>query len=694
MMRIASLTILTALITAPLAFAEALPTNAVNFRLIDHTGHSHEFFRLEEASAVVVMTVEPGSSEAGSQIEALQALQADFAPEGVSFLGISADPAGNREAIAAHLEAAGVALPVLMDTSQTVVQTLGLTRAAEAVVVSPAASWAILYRGAASEDALRPVLQAMVDGTPVPAEPRLATGSAIDFAHAGDTPSFVHDIAPILEEKCISCHHLGGIGPFAFSSLRRVRGWAPMMAETILTDRMPPWHADPHHGDYRNSLALTDEERATLLAWIRDGAPDDLEGADDPLELAAELREPAWTLGEPDLVLSLPEVEELPATGVVDYRYRYVPSGLTENKWVQAVEVQAGNPAVVHHALIFILYPKEYRHLQPDDRGGLNGYFAAFLPGAKIEPYPNGSAQWVPAGSTFVFQMHYTVTGKPETDQTRMALYFADEEPAYQFRLAGAYNTDFSIPPHAADAPARASFAFEEPAMLWAASPHMHYRGSRFRFEVRPPDGEPTTVLSVPKFDFNWQPLYNFAEPVPIAAGTTVYCEGAFDNTRFNPLNPDPTDTVTFGEQSFEEMFIGYLGYTIPADNTDRTPLSAERIADMGLGAPITAESLAGTTWRVGRQFVLEFKEGGQFMANNQLPGTWRIEGTTLYLESAFRNFELPIVGDELFFQGRSMRVAREGDDSQQWEGGRGGGERRQGQGQGRPQSRPQGPSR
>src|SRR5690606_13420608 len=205
-----------------------------------------------------------------------------------------------------------------------------------------------------------------------------------------------------------------------------------------------------------------------------------------------------------------------------DYRYRYVPSGLTENRWVRAVEVKAGNPAVVHHALIFIMYPKEYRHIQPQHRGGLNGYFASFLPGAEIHPYPDGSAQWVPAGSFFVFQMHYTATGKPETDQTRMALYFTDEPPAQEFRMGAANTTDFMIPAYSADAPTAAEDTFPSDATLWAASPHMHFRGSRFRFELRPADGEPSTLLSVPRFDFNWQPLYHFAEPVPIPAGTTI----------------------------------------------------------------------------------------------------------------------------------------------------------------------------
>jgi peroxiredoxin len=689
MIRISLIAMAATLIAAPAAFGLGLPEKAVNFQLTDHMGVSHEFFRLNESPAVVIVSVDLACSEMARQAEALRDLQSAFQSQGVEFLAINPDPANDREGVAGRLADWNLSLPVLMDTSQTVARALGLTRSAEVLVITPEDSWAIAYRGAIDAEALTAALEAVLGGDSVPgATP--STGRPIEFAFDTGSLSFTHDIAPILEEKCISCHHLGGIGPFAFSSLRRVRGWAPMMTETILTERMPPWHADKYHREYRHALGLTNEERAKLLAWLGDGAPDDLDGADDPLELAADLREQTWALGEPDLIISMPERQELPADGVIEYQYIYIPSGLTENKWVKSIQVQPGNTKVLHHALIFILYPKEYRHLQPDSRGGLNGYFGAFLPGGVIEPYPDNSAQWVPAGATFVFQMHYTATGRPETDLTRMGLYFMDEEPAYEFRMAAASDTNFTIPPRAANHVTQASFTFDEPARLWAASPHMHYRGSWFEFEVRPPDSSPTTVLRVPRFDFNWQPLYLFEEPVPMPAGTTIYCEGGFDNTAYNPLNPNPDAQVTFGEQSWEEMFIGYLGYTIPADATDRTPLPAEQTAQMGLGKPITEESLGGTTWRVGRQFELEFKVGGDMLANGQLPGRWRIENNVIYLESAFRNFELPIVGDEIFFQGRSMRVVREGDgEFQPWQpgqgrGGRGGGGgQRGGQGQG-----------
>lgn len=642
--------------------AHALPAQAGNFQLVDHAGNAHELFRQVDAAAVVIVPIATDCAQTAAAAEALGGRVEAFADRGIVFLALNPSPDASRDATAEWAATVGLDVPVLLDPSQTVARSLGATHSGQALVIMPAAEWAIAHRGSMHPDALGIALDAVLAGD-TPDDGPAAAGTAIAFAVDQREISFQHDIAPILAEKCITCHHDGGIGPFAMSSLRRVRGWAPMMAETILTERMPPWHADPYHGDYRNTLGLSTEERALLLAWLEAGTPDDLDGAPDPIAAAADAFDDDWALGEPDLIVSMFEQEELPAEGVIDYRYRYIPSGLTEDKWVRAVEVKAGNPSVVHHALIFILYPKEYRHLQPDARGGLNGYFAAFLPGAAIEPFPNGSAQWVPAGSTFVFQMHYTVTGRPETDLTRMGLYFADEQPQYEFRMAGANNTRFEIPPQTTDFPTTASYRFDDAVTLWAASPHMHYRGSRFRFEVRPPDASPFTVLSVPRFDFNWQPLYFFEEPVPVPAGTTIFCEGAFDNSPLNPMNPDPDATVRFGEQSFEEMFIGYLGYTLPSTATVREPLPAERIARMGMGEPITAENLVGTTWRLGDRVELRFLDEGRVIANNMLPGTWELINTRLLVQNAMRPIELAVVGDELIVMGRSLRFVREGDD-------------------------------
>jgi len=661
----------TAMAAAPEEAATAeQPDRVENFRLIDHQDRSIELYRYREAKAVVLYLYGIGCPIVRQSVPAFNRLREEFEPEGVRFLLINAHAHDTREEIAEDAEAFEIDTPILLDVTQRITRSLGADRLAEAIVVDPQDDWKIIFRGAiddrfdygaaraeAQHEWLRDALAAHVKGEEVPLAQAPVRGCLIGFPEEQPI-SYARDIAPILEAKCVTCHTAGGLGPFALSNHRRVQGWAPMIREVIRTKQMPPWHADPHFGTFRNDLSLSADEERTLLAWIEAGAPKDEEEA-DPLRDVERDGEPRWALGEPDLVLEMPEEVSLPAEGVFEYRYFYLPTNLTEDKWVRALEVQPGTPAVLHHALVFVVYPKEYRHIQPEVRGGLNGYFAAFLPGTEIEPYPEATGQFLPAGSTIVFQMHYNATGRPETDQSRIGLYFHEEKPDMALMVRGAAETEFAIPPHATDHPISANWRFREDAVLYGLSPHMHYRGSRARFTAEFPDGETQTLLNIPWYEFDWQPMYLFDTPVPMPAETRLRTEGAFDNSAQNPRNPNPDATVRFGEQSWEEMFIGYVKYAVARDDEFYAPREVEE------GEGLDAETLAGTQWRIGRGMLLLLNEDGSVNIRGQNVGQWKVVGNVVEVEGLGRRMQMLIQGSELLFNGRPVRQVLPGEEEE-----------------------------
>ncbi len=650
-----------------------------NFRLIDHTGRSIELYRSSEAPAVVLYTHGVGCPVVRRSIPELNRLQKKYGEQGVVFFMLNANSQDSRTDLAEEAEEYGITFPILKDPTQRIVHALGSTRTAEVLVLDPQADWTVLYRGPVDdrfdygtqkEEAthrwLEDVLQAKLSGKPVVPHREETKGCLIGYVE-DKSLSYAKDVAPILASNCVTCHRKGGVGPFAMTNYKKVKGWSDMIRETLRTKRMPPWHADPAYKSFHNSIDITSEERRILLTWIEQGARQE-EGEADPLaELTLEdLSE--WTLGTPDHIVQLPEAQHLPAEGIFDYRYITVPSGLTEDKWMTGVEVLPTAMEVVHHALIFIMYPPQYRHLEPDAKGGLNGFFASYLPSGNLQPFPEGTAQFVPAGSSFVFQMHYNATGKPEVDQTRMGLHFRDGPPEQVFHIKGAAETDFEIPAGATDFATRATYRFDEDATVYGLSPHMHYRGSRFTFEAQYPDASKETLLSVPWYEFDWQPMYFFDTPVKVAGGTRIQCEGAFDNSAQNPRNPDPTKSVRFGEQTHEEMFIGYVGYSQPYRAEDFQPADLNPDQWPGFGKDLTEAYLTGTTWSIGDRFQLRFEADGKLIINDRFEGTWRFEGDTVHVETPRRGFELKVQGDSLIVRGRPlMRVpgpARESDEA------------------------------
>jgi hypothetical protein len=279
----------------------------------------------------------------------------------------------------------------------------------------------------------------------------------------------------------------------------------------------------------------------------------------------------------------------VPATGTVSYQYFRVPTDFAEDRWVKAMEVQVDAAPAVHHVLVFIKYPESYGP-SPNMRGGLEGFFASALPGDAIVPFPQGSAKKLPRGSQLVFQVHYTPDGQARVDRPRMALYFAkpDEPIVRETQSIAMHNTRFAIPPETKGFEVRARYTFQQDTIIYGLLPHMHLRGESFRYLLMYPDGTHRPVLNVPRYDFNWQTNYQLAEPLFVPKGARMVGIATFDNTSGNPANPDPKRMVGFGEQTQDEMMIGYM------DVLAATPEERAAWEKLGHGAVSPLEPVDG----------------------------------------------------------------------------------------------------
>ena len=365
------------------------------------------------------------------------------------------------------------------------------------------------------------------------------------------------------------------------SSYEMVRGWAPMIREVVRTKRMPPWQADPHVGKFANDFSLSNEETQTLVHWVEAGTPRG--PGEDPLKANPKVAGD-WIMGQPDYVITMDTVK-IPKTGVVEYQYQIKEIELKEDKWVEAVEVIPGNTEVLHHVLVSPQYPKGYKPPMQQRSEWFDGLFAAYAPGQDPEVFPEGSGRFLPKGTKLVFQLHYTPTGKDEIDVSKLGIHFSDEPKEKEYIITGPVNLRFAIEPFNNAFPVNGAFKFDEPVTLHAMTPHMHYRGKSMKYSAVYPDGKKELLMSVPNYDFNWQRTYILDEPRDLPAGTTIVCEALFDNSKENAANPDPSATVYFGEQSFEEMMIGYLSFVRSTNNStannDEKPSS-----EAAVGAP------------------------------------------------------------------------------------------------------------
>jgi len=395
-------------------------------------------------------------------------------------------------------------------------------------------------------------------------------------------PTFYRDVLPILQEHCLSCHRQGQVAPMSLVTYDETRPWAPAIAKSVQSKMMPPWFADPRFGHFSNDPSLTELQVETILAWVKAGAP-----AGDPHDAPSPPQwSEGWNITKPDVTLKMPVPVSLPADGDVEYTYEIVPTHFSEDKWVQMVEVRPSGPQYVHHAVVYIRPPDSnwLRHApigvpftastlsDPQDRldahGTTSDLLLVYAPGSSPDRWPDGMAKFVPAGSDIVFQIHYTTNGHAGNDQTSIGLVFAKTPPAQRVITLQLNDHAFIIPPGADDFRVETQGTLPNDATLLSLFPHMHLRGKRFEYDIVKSDGSVETLLRV-NYHFHWQLSYRLAEPRLLKAGTKLRAIAWYDNSRNNPHNPNPDATVTWGDQTYQEMMVGFFDVAVPA-NVDK----------------------------------------------------------------------------------------------------------------------------
>jgi thiol-disulfide isomerase/thioredoxin len=549
--------------------AHASSVRVGDFGLIDHRGDFHQLTRYADKKAVVLYVYANSCETSQSATSVLQSLRDKYQNQPVAFLMLNAHPDDTRESVLAQTSKTGTDIPVLMDVSQLVAESLDIIGTGEVLVINPR-RMELLYRGAVNQelstasvssenpDYLDEVLSAVLADEPVRADMRFARGNALAMENLQESHnrdiSYASDVVPILEKRCVSCHKENGVAPWAMSSYEMVRGWSAMMRETLLTRRMPPGQIDYQDVDkFVDVHYITDEEMTTLVHWIDRGAPN--QDAIDPL-LDIEPRTSEWALGEPDLIVEFP-TQEIPASGVVDYKFIPVDIGLEEDKWVRAYEFSIGDKLALHHVVAYTQDRKQQK--QNPSGGGSRTNFGGYAPGREHMVFDSNSGVLLKKDMRFMVQFHYTTTGRVVTDKTRLGLYFRDTPPLRNLSRTAVMSGDFVIPPGVADYPVSATAVLPKDVYLYGLAPHMHYRGKRIRFTANLPDGSSESLLSIPNFQHNWQMNYRLRAPKFLPAGTVIVADGAFDNSPLNPLNPDPSQEVKWGDQVWDEMFIAWM---------------------------------------------------------------------------------------------------------------------------------------
>ena len=523
-----------------------------------------------------------------------------YEPKGIVFLGVDPNRQDSHTELTAFVRTNQIQFPVVKDLKQRIADAVGTTRTPEVIVLVrerrlryrgriddqfgfiPTNKAAAYHRSKPTQNDLAAALDAILAGRPVAQPETTASGCLI----GRDRPvnpqgrvTYANQVSRLLNQRCVVCHRAGQIAPFALTSYEEAAGWADMINEVVQSGRMPPWGADARIGKFRNEGHLSDAERQILAQWAADGAPQgNPQDLPEPPKFAA-----GWMIPKPDEILFMRDKPfEVPATGVVDYQFFAADPGWKEDRWIAAIEPLPGNPAVVHHILILVVPPGG--NLQ--GLGGDDDFLAAYAPGLRPEPLPTGMARRVKAGSKLVFQMHYTPNGTRQTDRSSVGIKFADPKTIQkEVTVSSAINAVFQIPPGAADQEVHSRYIFKRDSLLLALMPHMHLRGKDFRFEAVYPDGRREALLSVPHYDFGWQTNYRLSEPKPMPLGTVLQCVAHYDNSADNLNNPDPRVTVGWGDQTFDEMMIGFFE-AVPVDENlmqSRWPKRLTRVEQFGV---------------------------------------------------------------------------------------------------------------
>jgi peroxiredoxin len=567
-----------------------------DFELVDvRTGQLN---RLSDHSGELVVLVFTGTScpVGDLYMPRLSALARRYEARNVNIFAVNSNHSDTPADVADHARRSEVSFPVLKDVDNRVADQLLVERTCESLLIDRRGR--LRYRGAIDDqyglgtrrdnpahhyldDAIEAVLAGRdvspqmtpVVGCPIErkAPPRAARSlsrrrsaareqtASLDaesksLAHASPLAvTYAEHVAPILHARCASCHRPGQVAPFSLLTYEQARRWARSIVEVVNDRRMPPWHADPHYGRFSNDRSLSDDNRTQLVAWVEQGTPSgDLARAPAPPRFPQ-----GWSIGTPDAVYDMPVTYLVQAEGTVPIQHFRMKTTHTDDLYIQAAEARPGDRAVVHHICIYINDPKK------PTRGNFRNkdLLVAYTPGDMPSVYGSGIAHKFAAGTELEFEVHYTPIGQVRFDRSSVAVIFAKQPPQHLAVTRGIGAYGLKIPPGAPDHIEYSSWIVQRDVHLLSMTPHTHLRGRSFVYTAQYPGGQSEILLSVPAYDFNWQSVYRLAEPKPLPKGTTVLCEAHFDNSPANPANPDPTKTVVWGDQTWDEMMIGFIDY-------------------------------------------------------------------------------------------------------------------------------------
>lgn len=530
----------------------------------------------------------------------LKQLEAEFRDQGIQFVAVDVSADDSILEIATQAVEHDMPFPFVKDIDGSCVAACGVDRTAAAVLID--ADYRLRYRGridnsyrltgatpGATTSELRDAIRSLLDGTEIAVAETPVDGCLITPPPAAKevgTLSYAKDIAPILDRNCNNCHRPGTSAPFSLTSFDEVAANSSMIAEVVDQRRMPPWYASPGIGHFTNDRAMPAADRKMLVAWARAGAPQDTSlshplrdgrreaamantsapsnsyKSEDPDNSTNPWSNKKWLLGEPDMILEAPFTYDVPADGYVDYKYTLLPALFLNDTYLAAAEVQPSNPRVVHHANL--------GYMPIGSQGMYARLITGYVPGVGPMLLEHGVASKIPANSTLGMQIHLVTTGKPEKTKLRVGFRFPRYRVDKELHYLELSNKKFAIPPFAAHYPVSQSATLKDDVTLYGFFSHMHVRGQDATYRAYPPGADPVTLLMIPNYSFDWQMPYHLSYgEVKFPAGTKYECVSHFDNTPFNPFNPDPTATVREGQQTFQEMMYGYIFYTKDKEHLD-----------------------------------------------------------------------------------------------------------------------------
>ena len=579
----------------------------------------------------------------------MQSFSQEYSEKPISFIGIDANPQDSASELEQLIRELKLTFSIVHDADQRFARLLQAKRTGEVVIV--ATDGEIAYRGRIDNQVspgvrrsfpttseLKDSIDQWLADKTVKVSNTDPVGCLITYQKLNiDSPisqhtsvTFCKDVAPILFQHCLECHRPGEIGPFDVSNYEETRGWAEMMVETIEQGRMPPWHADPNYESIKNARLVSKEIAKPIRAWIEAGTP-----YGDAAQLPkVPGRIEGWRLPkQPDLVVEMSDVAyQVPANGTVDYQYFVVDPKLEEDKWVNSAQVIPGNSAVVHHAIVFIRPP------DGEDFRGI-GWLTAFVPGQRAMEFPVGFARRIPAGSKFVFQMHYTPNGVETLDRSKIGINFMDAADVTDevFTIVG-IDQEFEIPPGAANHRVDGNVPYlPRDGTLLAVMPHMHLRGKSYQLRVKSKQEETEgsrILLDVPRYDFNWQHTYELQKPLPFLNVDQLEFTAVFDNSPSNPFNPDPSEYVMWGDQTWEEMAVCFFEVSKPRTPVSMTKGGVEKPKQLARldSLATTASDVVAQTELVQKLLTKFDKNGDQCISQD--------EGTRVFQDYAFRQFD------------------------------------------------------